>query len=121
VWIACARLQHVDSDIDEHSCNSEQARLEVADFAQRIIDEKYLRPLQSELAAGTAFSELSELNSNVIDLLAQRPTWGAALQAAAEQGKDGDFARYIAWQMTGDTRHLEKIYGDEIITANNRM
>jgi hypothetical protein len=44
------------------------------------------------------------------------------LQAAVEQhGQGGDFARYIAWQMTGDTRHLEEIYADEIITANNRM
>jgi hypothetical protein len=84
-------------------------------------DEKYLRPLRSELAAGTAFGELSELNANVIDLLDRRTTWGAELQAAAEQGKGGDFARHIAWQMTGDTRHLEKLYGDEIITANNRM
>jgi hypothetical protein len=43
------------------------------------------------------------------------------LQAAAEQGQGGEFASYIAWQMTGDTRHLEKIYADEIVTANNRM
>jgi hypothetical protein len=84
-------------------------------------DEKYLRPLQSELAAGTTFSALSELNSNVIDLLGQRATWGTPLQTAAEQGQGGDFARYVAWQMTGDVRNLEKIYGDEIVTANNRM
>jgi hypothetical protein len=86
-------------------------------------DERYLRPLQSELADGTSFAELSELNANVIDILDQRSTWGAALQAAAEQGKGrgGDFGRFIAWQMSGDTRQLEKIYGDEIITANNRM
>jgi hypothetical protein len=84
-------------------------------------DERYLRPLQSELAGGTAFGELSELNANVIDILNQRPTWGAPLRAAAEQGKGGYFARLIAWQMSGDTRHLEKIYGDEIVTANNRM
>jgi hypothetical protein len=84
-------------------------------------DERYLRPLQSELAGGTAYGELSELNANLLDILNQRSTWGAPLQAAAEQGKGGDFARLIAWQMSGDTRHLEKIYGDEIITANNRM
>jgi len=86
-------------------------------------DERYLRPLQSELADGTSFAELAELNANVIDVLNQRSTWGAPLQAAVEQGKGrgGDFGRFIAWQMSGDTRHLEKIYGDEIITANNRM
>jgi len=84
-------------------------------------DERYLRPLQSELAGGKAFGELSELNANVIDILNQRSTWGAPLQGAAEQGKGGDFANLIAWQMSGDTKHLEKIYSDEIITANNRM
>ena len=50
-------------------------------------DERYLRPLQSELAGGTAFGELSELNANVIDILNQRSAWGAPLQEAAEQGK----------------------------------
>jgi hypothetical protein len=84
-------------------------------------DEKYLRPLRSELAGGSAFGALSELNANVIDLLDQRAPWGVSLQSAADQGKGGSFARYVAWQMTGDTRHLEKLYGDEIITANNRM
>ena len=54
-------------------------------------------------------------------ILNQRSNWGAPLQKAAEQGKGGDFAELIAWQMSGDTKHLEKIYGDEIITANNRM
>jgi hypothetical protein len=84
-------------------------------------DERYLRPLQSELAGGTALGALAELNANVIDLLNQRSNWGVALQKAAEQGKGGDFAELIAWQMSGDTKPLEKIYGDEIITANNRM
>jgi hypothetical protein len=85
-------------------------------------DERYLRPLQSELAGGKAFDELAELNANVIDILNQRPTWGVPLQSAVEgKGRGGDFGRYVAWQMSGDTRHLEKIYGDEIITANNRM
>ena len=84
-------------------------------------DERYLRPLQSELAGGSAFGSLSELNANVIDILNQRSAWGTPLQAAAEQGKGGDFARLVAWQTSGDTKYLEKIYGDEIITANNRM
>jgi hypothetical protein len=84
-------------------------------------DERYLRPLQSELAGGTTFGELAELNANVIDILNQRSTWGVPLQKAADQGKGGDFAELIAWQMSGDTKPLEKIYGDEIITANNRM
>jgi hypothetical protein len=84
-------------------------------------DEKYLRPLQSELAGGSTFGELSEINSNSLDLLSQRTAWGLPLQKAAEQGKGGAFAKYVAWQMTGDTRYLEDIYADEIITANNRM
>jgi hypothetical protein len=84
-------------------------------------DEKYLGPLHSELAANTSSGALSELNSNVIDLLGQRTTWGTPLQTAAQQGQGGDFARYVAWQMTGDLGNLEKIYADEIITANNRM
>ena len=84
-------------------------------------DERYLRPLQSELAGGAAFGELSELNANVLDILDQRQAWGTPLLAAAEQGKGGDFAKLIAWQMSGDTKYLEKLYGEEIVTANNRM
>jgi len=84
-------------------------------------DERYLRPLQSELAGGAAFGELSEINANAIDILSQRATWGAPLLQAAQKGKGGDFGRFVAWQMSGDTQYLDKLYGDEIVTANNRM
>jgi hypothetical protein len=83
-------------------------------------DEKYLVPLRSEMARGP-LSALDELNSDVIDMLGERATWGAALKAQADGGSRNPFALYEAWRTSGDTSYLEKVYADEITTAEQRM
>jgi hypothetical protein len=83
-------------------------------------DEKYLLPLKGELARGK-LRGLDELNNDVIDLLGQRDTWGATLKARADAGDDDPFTLYQAWRTSGDTKYLEKVYADEITTAEQRM
>jgi len=83
-------------------------------------DARYLRPIFSTTAGGTS-RRSSELNENVLDALGKRDTWGADAVKRAEAGKADHFERYTAWQMTGDKRYLEDIYGDEIRAANQRM
>jgi hypothetical protein len=83
-------------------------------------DARYLLPLKSELARGP-LSELEQLNSDVIDMLGERGTWGAAFKADADKGSRDPFTLYQAWRTSGDTSYLEKLYTDEITTAEERM
>ena len=83
-------------------------------------DDKYLVPLRSEMARGP-LSALDELNSDVIDMLGERATWGAALKAQADGGSRDPFVLYEAWRTSGDASYLESAYADEITTAEQRM
>jgi hypothetical protein len=83
-------------------------------------DEKYLLPLKGEMAHGK-LRGMDELNSDVVDLLGQRATWGAEFERRAKAGDDDPFTLYEAWRTSGDTRFLEKVYSDEITTAEQRM
>ncbi|MDB5456752.1 MAG: hypothetical protein JWP92_2337, partial [Caulobacter sp.] len=84
-------------------------------------DDKYLLPIKSELARPGALGELDELNTDVIDMLGQRQIWGAAFKAEADKGSRDPFTLYQAWRTSGDTSYLEKVYSDEITTAEQRM
>ncbi|WP_029912721.1 LamG-like jellyroll fold domain-containing protein [Caulobacter sp. UNC358MFTsu5.1] len=83
-------------------------------------DDKYLRPLQGEMAR-TGLKGVDELNSDVIDMLGLRDAQTPGLKAAIAKGADDPFLLYEAWRSTGDTAYLEKAYGDEIVTAEQRM
>lgn len=83
-------------------------------------DEKYLRPIRSQMTSGQLHN-LDMFNSNVIDMIGERATWGAALQAEADRGSRDPFTLYQAWRTSGDLSYLEKIYADEIVTAEQRM
>jgi hypothetical protein len=84
-------------------------------------DTKYLRPLESEIAKGPLGPTLEFLNNDVIDLLGKRDSWGSKLKADADKGSRDAFTLYQAWRTSGDTSYLEKIYSDEITTAEQRM
>jgi hypothetical protein len=43
------------------------------------------------------------------------------IKSAIAKGSDDPFLLYEAWRSTGDTAYLEKVYGDEITTAEQRM
>lgn len=83
-------------------------------------DEKYLRPLKGEIAHQSGRG-LDELNSDVIDMLGLRAQAGPMIKTMADKGSDDPFVLYQAWRSTGDTAYLEKVYGDEITTAEQRM
>jgi hypothetical protein len=66
-------------------------------------------------------ARLDELNSDVIDMLGMRATWGAKLKARSPKGSDDPSRCTKPGDSTGDTKYLEKVYGDEITTAEQRM
>ncbi|MBW8892882.1 MAG: hypothetical protein JF617_12300 [Burkholderiales bacterium] len=83
-------------------------------------DDKYLRPLKGEIAHQSGRG-LDELNSDVIDMLGLRAQAAPMIKAMVDKGSDDPFVLYQAWRSTGDTAYLEKVYGDEIATAEQRM
>ena len=83
-------------------------------------DEKYLRPIQAQVRE-TGAKSLSELNANAISMLSRQGDWGRSLVETAKAGKANDFQRWAAWDLTGDKRFLEDLYGRQIQTANQRM
>lgn len=83
-------------------------------------DPKYLRPLLGQIAHGGP-KGLDELNSDVIDMLGQRDKATPIIKVMVAKGSDDPFALYEAWRSTGDTAYLERVYGDEITTAEQRM
>lgn len=95
-------------------------------------DPKYLAPLTSDADKG-GWSGLSSLSADVVGALDKRSTWGAGMVKAASQADDYDlantggpgsssqFARHVAWQVTGDKRFLEALYAREIQSDSQRM
>jgi len=93
-------------------------------------DAKYLAPIESVAGKGD-HGALSLLNANAVFALNHNADWGADLQKLADAGKGADardsgarpidFARYVAWQRTGDKKYLEELYTSEILTGLNRM
>jgi hypothetical protein len=93
-------------------------------------DVKYLAPIESVVGKGD-HATLSLLNANALDVLGKRDSWGRDLVRAADAGKGADardngarpldFARFVAWQMTGDRHYLEALYTSEVTTDINRM
>jgi hypothetical protein len=75
-------------------------------------DRKYVEPL---LAAGTG--ALSALTANALDLLRLRDQWGPRLLAEEEQRRDTNPWRHLAWQLTGDTGWLTRMYADQSAAA----
>ena len=83
-------------------------------------DDKYLRPLKGEIAHQPGRG-LDELNSDVIDMLGLRAQATPMIKAMVDKGSDDPFVLYQAWRSTGGTPYLEKVYTDEITTAEQRM
>jgi len=66
-------------------------------------DEKYLKPISGSI---------SSVNSNMLDLLSMRET-----MAPQVANPGWDFGRHLAWQITGDKKHLEALYRNVIESA----
>jgi hypothetical protein len=84
-------------------------------------DKKYLVPFGDNPP-----DSLRLINSDAIDMLNVRDTWGKQLlQTAApdrrsDSGTASETNQHLEWQLTGDTKNLEKLYASQIETAVNR-
>jgi hypothetical protein len=83
-------------------------------------DEKYLVPLEDIIRRGD-INSLSNLNANVIDLLDKRNSWGQDIISNITPTEKNDFARHIAWQISGNKHFLEGYYADQIQRSTQRM
>lgn len=61
------------------------------------------------------------LGENFIDALDKRGDWGKQLAASAERGDPPGFAHYVAWEMSGDKKYLEKLFADGARRKAQRM
>ena len=79
-------------------------------------DAKYLKPF-----IDAPVESLSLINSDALDMLDLRKTATQPLVAAARnQNRTDETAWQLAWQATGDTSYLNKVYASQIETAHNR-
>jgi Concanavalin A-like lectin/glucanases superfamily len=85
-------------------------------------DKKYLVPFGDNPP-----DSLRLINSDVLDMLNVRDTWGKQLlQTAApdrrtDSGTASETNLHLAWQLTGDTKNLDKLYASQIETAVDRQ
>jgi len=77
-------------------------------------DRKYLQPFLDAGPRG-----LGQLAANALDQMGVRETWGRQYPMLAAIGGDAT-SRHLAWQVTGDTAHLETLYADQAAAARLR-
>lgn len=79
-------------------------------------DKKYVQPfLDSPMAS------LPEVNADMLDMLDLRKSQTDPLIVAANRSTQaGETLWQLAWQATGDTSYLEKVYASQIQTAHER-
>ncbi|MEO8677486.1 MAG: hypothetical protein ABI665_00475, partial [Vicinamibacterales bacterium] len=71
-------------------------------------NQRYLQPF---LDAGPR--SLALIPGDGLDILSLRQEWGPAIQALSTDPA----MRHFAWQASGDTRHLERLYSDQIAAS----
>ncbi len=74
-------------------------------------DKKYLAPINWRIAKN-GVRALQSINENALTELGLAAANKDAIVKAAAKG--GAFDRYSAWNLTGDKKHLEALYADEI-------
>lgn len=84
-------------------------------------DKKYIAPFAADPAGS-----LRQINADALDILGVRDSWGKELLTSQEPATRTDAAastetaNQLAWQLTGDTNYLNKVYASQIETATNR-
>ena len=79
-------------------------------------DARYLKPF-----IDAPVESLSLINNDALDMLDLRGSAKEPLVAAArKQNRTDETAWQLAWQATGDTSYLNKVYASQIETAHNR-
>ncbi|HUD28217.1 MAG TPA: LamG-like jellyroll fold domain-containing protein [Novosphingobium sp.] len=81
-------------------------------------DEKYLRPVTGRVGKGN-FGALAEINENAITVLGRRKDWQAGILKSAAGGNH--FARFEAWNGTGDRSWLEALNAAGIASKAQHM
>jgi hypothetical protein len=85
-------------------------------------DNKYVAPFNDN-----GPDSLRTINADALDILHVRDTWGKQLLATnapnrrTDSGNAGETNEQLAWQLTGDTTHLEKVYATQIEAAYDRQ
>jgi hypothetical protein len=85
-------------------------------------DKKYLVPFGDNPP-----DSLRLINSDALDMLKVRETWGKQLMQTAapdrrsDSGTASETNLHLAWQLTGDTKNLDKLYASQIETAVDRQ
>jgi len=76
-------------------------------------DEKYVKPFE-----GIGAESLYWINSDALDMLGKRKEWAdAVITTANKRTQVVETPWQLAWQVTGDTSYLDKVYGSQIETA----
>jgi hypothetical protein len=84
-------------------------------------DKKYLEPF-----ADNGPDSLRTINADAMDILGTRGTWGKQLLASqapdrrTDSGNANETTEQLAWQLTGDTTYLNKVYASQLETAFDR-
>ncbi|WP_404478287.1 LamG-like jellyroll fold domain-containing protein [Novosphingobium sp. BL-52-GroH] len=81
-------------------------------------DDKYLRPVLGRVGKGNV-GVLSEINENAITVLGRRKDWQGSVLGSAEAGND--FARFEAWNGTGEKAWLEALNAAGIADKSQHM
>ncbi|WP_425464305.1 LamG-like jellyroll fold domain-containing protein [Novosphingobium umbonatum] len=81
-------------------------------------DDKYLRPVLGRVGKDN-FGILSEINENAITVLGKRADWAEAITRKAKAGDN--FARFEAWNSTGDKSWLEALNAHGIADKSQHM
>ena len=73
-----------------------------------------------------ARTALRTINADAMDILNTRDTWGKQLLASqapdrrTDSGNANETTEQLAWQLTGDTTYLDKVYASQLETAFDR-
>jgi hypothetical protein len=84
-------------------------------------DKKYLVPFGDDPP-----DSLRTINSDALDMLNVRDTWGKQLlrnsapDRRTDSGNASETNLHLDWQLTGDTTYLDKLYAQQIETAVDR-
>jgi hypothetical protein len=74
-------------------------------------EHRYLAPI-----FGGGPGALSSVNANALDLLDLRKSWPTSAADAPQRG-ESQVEAHLAWQVSGDKRHLESLYARQIESA----
>jgi len=83
-------------------------------------DERYLANIRDELGR-EHLDILGTLTANITDILDLRDELRPLVIGRTDPWSGSHFLRHLAWQLTGDIRYIEEIYGEQIAHKTQNM